>query len=64
MRYIALVERATADFNGVCAEKYTEAYIVGLGESMESLFQRVKRDFPVMQIRIVPLNPTNPEVES
>ena len=64
MRYIALVERATADFNGVCAEKYTEAYVIGLGESMENLFQRVKRDFPVMQIRVVPLNQINTEVES
>ena len=62
MRYVALVERTTADYNGVCVEKYTEAFLIGEMETMQSVFQRVNRKYRVERILVVPLHEINEEV--
>lgn len=63
MKYIALVDRTAADYGGRCAEKFTEAFLIGEMETIQSVFQRIKKDFPAEQIRVVPLHEINQEVE-
>lgn len=55
MKYIALVDRSIADCNGACAEKFTEAFLIGELEPMSSVFERIEEDYLIKQIRIVPL---------
>jgi hypothetical protein len=60
-KYILLVERAVSDENGVCAEKYTEAYEAIDGESLDEMFSRISKGksgkcrWPANEIKIIPV---------